>query len=152
MEYYFLLVKRVWLITLPFIGRFLPNLVTITTATDPIRHQDHSWSGATQGSQWSKVHFYKKSFNLNWLGSRITRFVHMMQHETLHKSYRIKTWSKVIWGHWGQKGNLHKNCNFSYSVYAMVLWPIHTHLLKTAHKYEGSKGQLKVIWGQILPN
>ena len=56
-----------------------------------------------RGHRGLKGHFHWKRFSSYKLRSMIVWHMYMIELETLYKSYAIRVWSKVIWGHRGQK-------------------------------------------------
>ena len=59
------------------------------------------------GSQGSKKSFSLKRHSSYILHNMIMWLMYMIHLKTHYKSYCFKFWSKVIWGHRGQKGYFH---------------------------------------------
>ena len=85
---------------------------------------------------------FSKFFSSYRLISTVKWLLHIVQLDTLYKSYGSKNSSGVIPGHRGQKGHFHQKCFNSYRLHGIVMWFVHMHQLDTLYQSNGSENSL----------
>ena len=81
---------------------------------------------------------FSKCFSSYRLNSTVTWLLHIVQLDTLYKSYGSKNSSGVM----GSKGHFHQKCFNSYRLYGIVMWFMHMHQLDILYQSNGSANSL----------
>ena len=86
------------------------NLKLVSGYKSYQRFDPKRYVGVTGVKNVKKIRFYGKCYSSYMLYNRATWLMYINKFGTLYKSYCLRLWYGVIWGHQGSKFHFHEKC------------------------------------------